>query len=76
MGDLIKLAADGAVDHRMIVAVDVTPQAGNTIKQFSPIGCLQIATIGALNRQRLIAGHLRKPMPVTGTLLTGSLLTQ
>ena len=81
MGDTIKLAANRVIDRRMIVSMHIAPKTGNAIQQFSAIGRLQKTTLGPLDRQRLVVGHLRKTVPVAagvrlplGTLLLGKLV--
>jgi len=53
VGDAVELLANGPVDQRLAVAVDVAPQGRDAVDVAPPLGVDQVGPIGALDRHRL-----------------------
>ena len=64
MSDPIELRANGRIDSRVAVAMDIAPQAADPIEIAVASGIVKPATRGSFNHQRPVVGHLRKRMPV------------
>jgi hypothetical protein len=66
MRDAIELVADGAVDRRMAMAVDVAPQRRRAVDVALAVLGDQVGALGAVDHQRLLldpALLLRERMP-------------
>ena len=63
VGHAIELLADGGVDPRMAVPVDVAPQAADAVEVLAAVDVHQHAALGPLEDQRLVLGHLREGVP-------------
>src|SRR4051794_34906151 len=61
--NLVELPADGRIDLRMTMTVNVAPQAADTVDVPSPVNVDQRASFSPLDQQRLVVGHLRKRVP-------------
>ena len=53
VGDAVELLADGRVDRRVAVAVDVAPERGDAVDVAAAVGVDQVGALAALDHQRL-----------------------
>ena len=63
MGDQPELPADGGVEPRMPMAVNVAPHACRAIDVAIACRIKQVDPISPLDQQRLVFGHLGEGMP-------------
>ncbi len=63
MGHLVELLADGRVEPRVAMAVDVAPQAGHAVEILAAVDVDQRAAVGPLDDQRLVLAHLGEGVP-------------
>ncbi len=59
----VELRADGGVDRRMTMTVDVAPQAARTVDIAAAVDVDQFAAFGPFDNKRLVFRHLREGMP-------------
>ena len=71
MGYPFELLFDGCIDGRMIVAVHGAPQATDSIQVAIAIDIDQLTTIGLLDNQRLVVGHLGECVPDNAAVQLG-----
>ena len=62
VGDSLELVANGLVDQRVAMAVDVAPQRRDAVQVAAPVGVDQLVAPGPLDHQRLLAD----PVPLLG----------
>jgi hypothetical protein len=63
-----KLVDDRRIDPRVPVAMNIAPQAADTIEQTPALRIDQPIPFGSFDQQRLVFGHLRKAMPMMKTI--------
>ncbi len=63
MGHAVELLANGGVDPRVAMAMDIAPQAAHAIEIFAPLDVDERRALGSLDDQRLVFGHLGEGMP-------------
>ena len=63
VGHAVELGADGRVDARMPMTVDIAPQAADRVEIAAAVDIEDVAAFAALQNERLILGHLREGMP-------------
>ena len=63
VGHAVELRADGRVDPRMPMTVDVAPQAADRVEIAAAVDIEDVAAFAALQDQRLVLGHLREGVP-------------
>ena len=63
MSDLVQLLANGGVQSRVAMSVNVAPETADSIDILAAFGVDQYATFRAFDQPRLELGHLRKGMP-------------
>ena len=63
MRHAIELRANGRVDFRVPVPVDIAPQAAYPVDITLAIDIPEHAALSPLQYQRLVLGHLRKGVP-------------
>ena len=68
VGDPIELRADGRVDLRVAMAVDVAPQAAHAVDVLVAVDVGEHAALGPLDDKRLVLGHLREGVPDVGAV--------
>ena len=71
MGDAIQLLAHRRIDRRMAMPVQIAPQAAHPVEQTPPVDRGQPASLGPLNDQRLVLGHLGEAVPNVGDVPGG-----
>jgi hypothetical protein len=77
MGDAVELVANGLVDRRMSMAVDVAPEGGDTVQIPAPLRVDQLRSLTGLDHQRLLlhpATLLSEWMPQVIVIEPGSFL--
>ena len=63
VGDAVELRADGRIQPRMPMAVDIAPQAADAVDIGVAVDVEEHAALGALDDQRLVLGHLGEGVP-------------
>ena len=63
MRHFVELRADGGVDLRVAMAVDVAPQAAHAVDILVAVNVDQHAPFGPFDHKRLVLGHLREGVP-------------
>ncbi len=63
VGDAVELPAEGRIQPRVPMAVDIAPQAADAVDIGVAVDVEEQAALGALEHQRLVLGHLREGVP-------------
>ena len=63
MGHLVELLANGRIEPRVMVAVNVAPDAGASVEICAAVDIDQCAAVGPFDHQRFVLGHLREGVP-------------
>ncbi len=63
VGDAVQLRADGRIQPRMAMAVDIAPQAADAVDVGVAVDVEERAALGPLDHQRLVFGHLGEGVP-------------
>ena len=74
VGNFFELPADGGVDFRMIMAVQIGPDGGIGIEIFLAVNIFQPGTLAGLNEDGFVfepVAHLGKRMPDVGLIELG-----